>query len=45
MEQEERLNNLVKVCLNFGDYSFMLNEIVRGNVTKKTDLFWSLGNE
>ena len=42
MEQKERLNNLVKVCLNFGDYSFMLNEIVRGNVTKKPTCFGRL---
>ena len=42
MEQKERLNNLVKVCLNFGDYSFMLNEIVRENVTEKPTCFGRL---
>lgn len=42
MEQKERLNNLVKICLYGGDYSFMLNEIVRENVTEKPTCFGRL---
>lgn len=39
---KESLNNLAKLCLHFGDYSFMLNEIVGENVTENPTFFGRL---
>lgn len=42
MDKKERLNRLARICLSFGDYSFMLNEIVSGNVVEKPTSFGRL---
>ena len=42
MDKKEQLNRLAKMCLGFGDYSFMMNEIVSGNVIEKPTFFGRL---
>lgn len=42
MDKKEELNRLAKLCLHFGDYSFMLNEIIIGNVVEKPTSFGRL---
>lgn len=38
-QAKERLNNLAQICLQFGDYHFMLSKIMNNEVTKEPKLF------